>query len=91
MTSLIIVKHEKQILIFLHRFQELLRPFYLHKVAESKDFHSNTSSQDPQNEVFDLKFSHILEYDCKTQKKIFVFFTPLLRVGSYIRSIPVLL
>ncbi len=51
-----IVKHEKQILMFLHYFQELLRLFSLHKVVDSKDFPLNTSSQDPQNEIFDLKF-----------------------------------
>ncbi len=63
-----IVKHEKQILIILHHFQELLRPFSLYKVADSNDFHSNTSSQDPQNKIFDLKFwSH-------TQEKGKIFF-----------------
>ncbi len=51
-----IVKQEKQILIFLRHSQKLLRPFSLHKIADSKDFYSNTSSEDPQDEVFDLKF-----------------------------------
>ncbi len=34
-------------------------PFFLQKVADRKDFHSNTSYQDYQNEVYDLKsWSH---------------------------------
>ncbi len=56
MPSNMIVKHEKQILIFLHHFQELLQPFSHHKVADSKNFNLNTSSQDPQKELFNLKF-----------------------------------
>ncbi len=51
-----IVKHEKQILIFLHNFQEYFLPFSLRKVADSKDFHSNTFFHDPQNAIYDLKF-----------------------------------
>ncbi len=43
-----IVKREKPILIFLHHFQEHFRPFSFKKVADSKDFHSDTSYQDPQ-------------------------------------------
>ncbi len=57
-----IVKHEKQI------------PFVLSKkFADRWNFHSITSSQDPQNEVYDLKFCHTLEYDSKTKKNFFNF------------------
>ncbi len=51
-----IVKHEKQILIFLRHFQEYFRSFSFQKVADSKDFHSNTSHQEAQIKVYDLKF-----------------------------------
>ncbi len=50
-----IVKYEKQVLIFLHHFLNHFHLFSLQKVADSKDFHSNTFYQDPQNEVYDLK------------------------------------
>ncbi len=47
------VKHEKQILIFLHHFQEHFHNFSLQKVADSKDFNSGISYQrDAQNEVW---------------------------------------
>ncbi len=60
--SNMVVKHEKQILIFLHHIQEHFRLFSLKKVADSKDFHSNPSYQDSQNEVYGLKFwSHTQE------------------------------
>ncbi len=50
-----IVKYEKQVFIFLHHLY--FRPFSHQTVADSKEFHSNTSYQDPQqNEVYDLKF-----------------------------------
>ncbi len=39
--------------------EEHFRPFSLQKVADSKHFHLNTSFQNPQNEVYDIKsWSH---------------------------------
>ncbi len=53
-------------LIFLHHFQELLRRFSLHKVADSKDFHSNTSYQDPQKmKYLTWNFGHTLKWKAK--------------------------
>ncbi len=45
-----IVKHNKK-WTFLHHFQEHFHSFSLQKIADSEDFHSNSSYQDPQNEV----------------------------------------
>ncbi len=62
-----IVKHEKQILIFLHHFQEHFLPFSLQKVADSKDFHSNTSTSTLKMKYMTWKSDHTPKYDSKTQ------------------------
>ncbi len=68
-----IVKYEKQILIFLHHFQEHCHPFSFQKVVDSKDFYSNTSSRTFKMKYIIWIFGHSIKYDSKKQK-FFLYF-----------------
>ncbi len=71
--STMIVKYEKQILIFLHHFQKHSHLFSLQKVADSRIFTQIPSTRSLKMKYMTLNLGHTLEYDSKAQTFFFIF------------------